>query len=423
MAGHNMISWHDVSCYRGDVSLIDGNQLFCMSCGSLASPGDLEAGQAPPPPPLPTSHRTHLDLSWPSSVRFADACIGKDGKDITDLVTEMVGSLHDAQGSDVDVAMSPADDGFETSTEDGQSMDENSRDSPTSPVVSPPSPVVRHGRGPLKSLSLTGTDAIRVLRLSKGAGSQPLHGTLEVHELKYFPEYEALSYTWADAAGNANRTKKLHLGREWEILPITTNCEAALRCLRLQTKDRNLWVDSICIDQENVGERSHQVQMMSIIYQTAQRVLVFLGDENPKADVLAAHVPSDNVSAHIKGAFNAWEEQWKGMDKNLKRPYFFRSWIIQEIAVAKTVLVTDGSAWHVWPIHDGVAHTQTFLPWIQHFDGSRYKTSEDLVHLIIDSWSSQASDPRDKVFALLGVISGAAADGLTADYSLSVEQM
>ncbi|KAA8629882.1 hypothetical protein SMACR_04080 [Sordaria macrospora] len=41
----------------------------------------------------------------------------------------------------------------------------------------------------------------------------------------------------------------------------------------------------------------------------------------------------------------------------------------------------------------------------------------------MDSWSSQASDPRDKIFTLLGVITGAAADGLIADYSLSVEQV
>jgi hypothetical protein len=242
-----------------------------------------------------------------------------------------------------------------------------------------------------------------------------LHGTLEVHELKYFPEYEALSYTWADANGDTTRTKKLHLGKEWGILPITSNCEAALRCLRLRNKDRKIWVDSICIDQDNVGERSHQVQMMSIIYQTAQRVLVYLGDDDtPNADIL---------STRLRSALGEWDEQWRGMDKNLKRPYFFRAWIIQEIAVAKTVLVTDGTTWHVWPIHDGVAHTQTFLPWIQHFDGRKYKTPDDLVQLIVDSWSSQASDPRDKVFALLGVISGAAADGLTADYSLSIEQM
>ncbi|KAK0626983.1 hypothetical protein B0T14DRAFT_562845 [Immersiella caudata] len=233
-----MISWHDESCYRGDVSLIDGNQLFCMSCGSLTSPGDLEPGQAPPPPPLPSSHRTRLGLSWPSSVKFADVCIGKDGEDITDLVSEVVEGLHGAQVSDV--AMSPADDGLETSTEDGQTMDEDSGDLDSIPVVSPLRPVFRNSGSLLKSLSLTGTDAIRILRLSKGTGSEPLHGALEVREVKYFPEYEALSYTWADASGNASRTKKLHLGREWRVFPITPNCEAALRCPRLPTKDGNV---------------------------------------------------------------------------------------------------------------------------------------------------------------------------------------
>lgn len=111
------------------------------------------------------------------------------------------------------------------------------------------------------------------------------------------------------------------------------------------------------------------------------------------------------------------------MDESLKRPHFFRSWIIQEIATAKTAIVTDGTSWHVWPIYDKLAHTGTFLPWIQHFDSPKYKMPENLTQLIIDSWSSQASDPRDNVFALLGVISGAGADGLLADYSLFVEHV
>jgi len=402
-----MISWHDESCYRPDVSLVDGNP-FCMSCGFLASPNDLDAGQTPPPSVLPTTPRCCLALSWPSSVTFTDACISStDGEDIADVVAEVVGGLHGPQDRDVEMSLSDADP--DPSTQNSGSLDTDSQGLPQSRAAQKSRELPR---------SLTGRDAIRILRLSKGKGPAPLHGTLEVHELKYFPEYEALSYTWADATGDASRTKKLYLGREWGVLPVTPNCEAALRCLRLPNKDRHIWVDSICINQDDIEERSHQVQMMNIIYQTAQRVLVYLGDDAPSTDILSTRLRSVRPEWR-----NEWDGEWTGMDNNLKRPYFFRSWIIQEIAVAKTVLVTDGSAWHVWPIHDGVANTQTILPWIKHFNDRRYKTSDDLIHLIVDSWSSQASDPRDKVFSLLGVISGAAADGLTADYSLSIEQM
>ncbi|KAK0706968.1 hypothetical protein B0T26DRAFT_790522 [Lasiosphaeria miniovina] len=111
------------------------------------------------------------------------------------------------------------------------------------------------------------------------------------------------------------------------------------------------------------------------------------------------------------------------MNDRLKRPYFFRAWIIQEIAAAKVAIVTQGASSHVWPIYDKDTATDTFLPWIKHFESRAYKTSDDLWQLVIDSWTSQARDPRDKVFALLGVISGAAADSLLAEYFLSMEQV
>lgn len=114
------------------------------------------------------------------------------------------------------------------------------------------------------------------------------------------------------------------------------------------------------------------------------------------------------------------------MDRRLKRPYLLRSWIIQEIAAARKAWVTDGSSWQPWPIVDAHAEGQasrTFLPWTKDFEKRKYRLPGHLVKLVMDSWSSQASDPRDKIFALLGVITGAAADGLIADYSLSVEQV
>ncbi|KAK5656254.1 hypothetical protein OQA88_5016 [Cercophora sp. LCS_1] len=401
-----MYSWHDESCVRPDVELTDGSP-FCMSCGSLASLTDLEPGEAPPPPPVPLLRsRADLALSWPPSVNYGETCTGRDEEDTSGLLEEI--PRYDPYDSDDDVEMSVASIDTPSDTETvGRSSERDDLASETdTPTLS---------WNPYKDFvgRLVGGDSVRILRLSKGKPSDPLHGILEVHQLKYFPEYEALSYTWADASGNTSRTKKLYLGREWGVLPITPNCEAALRCLRLPNKERRIWVDALCINHDWARERSNQVQLMPVIYATAQRVLVFLGDR-PDGDVKSVHLP---------GGRSGWNEPWEELDESLKRPYFFRSWIIQEIAVAKTVLVTDGKSWRVWPIHDKLERTQTFLPWIRHFDTRKYKTPGDLVQLVIDSWSSKSSDPRDKIFALLGVISGAAADGLVADYSLSTEHI
>jgi hypothetical protein len=47
---------------------------------------------------------------------------------------------------------------------------------------------------------------------------------------------------------------------------------AALKALRHPQEDRYLWIDAICINQADIGERNHQVEMMSTIYGQAKRV-------------------------------------------------------------------------------------------------------------------------------------------------------
>lgn len=92
-------------------------------------------------------------------------------------------------------------------------------------------------------------------------------------ELKEIPfkngckaRYEAVSYAWG--APSLDNFVLCHGKR----LPITENCEAALKRLRKPSKTRTLWVDSICIDQSSMVERSDQVKLMGSIYRQATRV-------------------------------------------------------------------------------------------------------------------------------------------------------
>ncbi|KAK4166204.1 heterokaryon incompatibility protein-domain-containing protein [Cladorrhinum sp. PSN259] len=392
-------SWHETACSRPDVSLVDGVP-FCMSCGSIGFLDDLEPNQAPPAFPVPSGKRVHLSVSWPASVPYRATCTGANGEDLTDALDTVI--------KDLEVSVEE-----DTKFEDDDLSDAESE---TSSVGTLQPSLFQEDLIPAEELA--GKDRIRILRLSKGKGPEPLHGILEVHELKYFPEYEALSYTWANSAGNVQRTKKFYLGNSWSVFPITANCEAALRSLRLPNKERYIWVDALCINQFSILERSHQAQLMPVIYSSAQRVLIYLGDDEPELDMASKH--SDLYQKN-------WAQDWERLNDTLKRPYFFRSWIIQEITSARSALLTDGKTWRVWPIFDKYTHTteNLFLPWLQQSDNRNYlyKTPSDLVQLMIDSWASQVFDPRDKVFSLLGVIPGAAAEGLVADYSLTVEQV
>ncbi|KAF8849427.1 HET-domain-containing protein, partial [Acephala macrosclerotiorum] len=87
-------------------------------------------------------------------------------------------------------------------------------------------------------------------------------------------QYEALSYEW----GSSQDTTHSILLNDQSFL-IRHNLWQALRALRSETEERVLWVDAICINQEDVLERNHQVEMMGDIYRLANEVLIWLGDD------------------------------------------------------------------------------------------------------------------------------------------------
>lgn len=69
-----------------------------------------------------------------------------------------------------------------------------------------------------------------------------------------------------------------------KVLKVTSNLPAALNRLREPRAERLLWVDAICInqDEENhefLSEKIHQVKLMAVIYRKAERVVVWIGEE------------------------------------------------------------------------------------------------------------------------------------------------
>jgi hypothetical protein len=109
--------------------------------------------------------------------------------------------------------------------------------------------------------------------------------------------YEAVSYAWG--APSVDNFIVCH-GKK---LPITENCEAALKRLRKPSKTRTLWVDSICIDQASKAERSDQVKLMGSIYRRATRVLVWLGKGTEKSDWAMGYIATFGryATSHLMG--------------------------------------------------------------------------------------------------------------------------
>ncbi|KAH9221926.1 heterokaryon incompatibility, partial [Leptodontidium sp. 2 PMI_412] len=112
---------------------------------------------------------------------------------------------------------------------------------------------------------------------------------------------------------------------------IRPNLCAALHAIRDRRNVTIIWVDALCINQEDIPERSEQVRWMGDIYRTAYRVLVWLGDAGDDSDMLFDYQsqrfagPIDgNRKARLKTAFEAL----------CSRPYWRRVWIIQEVLIA-----------------------------------------------------------------------------------------
>lgn len=121
---------------------------------------------------------------------------------------------------------------------------------------------------------LQNTNAFRLLILHQGSQGQPIHCSLE-HDSALNPAlYEALSYVWGDVS------VREPIVLENGILFLTSNLFSTLEHVRYPHRDRVLWADAICIDQDSYSERSQQVLLMAKIYSNAYRVLLWLGRES-----------------------------------------------------------------------------------------------------------------------------------------------
>ncbi len=107
-----------------------------------------------------------------------------------------------------------------------------------------------------EKIAAEGRDDIRLLKLWSRWKGEIIQCTLEIHSLQRLPRYEALSYTW-DHSGS-KKVIKVHD----TTFAVSRNLFSALKRLRYKTQSRMLWVDAICINQNDLDERSHQVERM-----------------------------------------------------------------------------------------------------------------------------------------------------------------
>ncbi|KAH9208123.1 heterokaryon incompatibility protein-domain-containing protein, partial [Leptodontidium sp. 2 PMI_412] len=182
-------------------------------------------------------------------------------------------------------------------------------------------------------------DSLRLLQLHPGSGRQEIQSTISDVKFISNPTYSALSYTW----GSPDRTNSIKVNGS--RLQIRENLWNALHDLRDPKMTRVLWVDAICIDQNNVDEKNHQVPLMSFVYSRAQEVLIWLG-EHKAPYWIESSAPSEwRDDWAVRKAKASW---WTGATHAflyglVHEEYWKRAWIVQEVGMApKTIRVHFG---------------------------------------------------------------------------------
>lgn len=280
-------------------------------------------------------------------------------------------------------------------------------------------------------------NSIRLLRVL------PTHRTNGLLELELWHSalpagYRCLSYMWG------TRTKSHRILLNGHVFSVGDNLHSFLKEVSRWSRrgfSEPLWIDAICIDQESVVERGHQVQRMGDIYASAQEVYVWLGDRLSLEDPLYDWLHSENRDScpvSLNGHWHAIRFH----------PYWCRAWIMQEILLAKSVSVLfpgkrvawtimghaiaksgdlhkyeSESAAHLWSLW-GARWPEKPGQERQHNSANGFRDQNELFsfwYLIHVHRASVCTDRRDRLYSLLGLVDEK--HGFTVDYSESTADL
>ena len=134
--------------------------------------------------------------------------------------------------------------------------------------------------------------------------------------------YEALSYVW----GNPRETLPIYVDKDQFL--VTVNLHAALSRLRDHSFERIIWVDAICIDQNNPEEQGQQVQLMAKIYSNAYCVIVWLGKKAEDTDRALENIQLAADKELTKRPKKEINQQ--AILSLLRQPWFQRIWVREQ---------------------------------------------------------------------------------------------
>ncbi|KAI9683728.1 MAG: hypothetical protein M1822_005918 [Bathelium mastoideum] len=245
--------------------------------------------------------------------------------------------------------------------------------------------------------------------------------------------YEAVSYTWG--APDFSNVLECKGGSS---LKITPNVETMLRYLRKRFGPRRLWIDALSINQQDDYEKSNQVAIMGDIFGQADKVCIWLGEEeeNDRGLFNIFHAIGDwktkdldrereTLERLLHEAFGSTSEA--PLENFFAKPWFLRRWIIQEVIRSKRAKIRCGRLKIEWPVFVralGVLKNQPHIK-CTGLDTARamcwvHPETIDGADLLVMFRASQCSEVKDRLFAFNGMLShGDTLEGTTGQFYAS----
>ncbi|KAH6884255.1 heterokaryon incompatibility protein-domain-containing protein [Thelonectria olida] len=266
-------------------------------------------------------------------------------------------------------------------------------------------------------------------------------------------DYDALSYCWMAP----DATEQITLNGE--EFPISKNLSAALRQFRALQQEQQqaaassppkLWVDAMCINQNDNAEKSHQVTLMRDIYASARRVFSWLGEADEHSalafDTLRRFAASADggtldTAATARQLSGEAVERRAAIQRFVRRPYFFRMWIVQEVVAAKEATLFWGphsidfddacvameriTGSDFYPFSQETANLSYVWRWRDAYHGRNTSGGDEELdlRLFLDTRDKSATDPRDKIYSLRGIAKERIRASIHVDYDDSIRNV
>ena len=305
----------------------------------------------------------------------------------------------------------------------------------------------------MRTYNLLQTGHIRLIHLWRTQDNR-IEAYLNEYPLAEAPEYKALSYAWGDAHP---RVTLWCNNSGWRI---SATLSLALRAIMnpLPIESRfTMWVDQLCINQDDLVEKGAQVRLMGEIFRKAKRVLVWLGQ--PSLDIAIMKACMEMLPDMIKTINESVDELgpdfwfhnraglpdedhpvWTLLCELITAPWFRRLWTFQEAVVAKEVIVFFGnqiiSLEFICALEEA-ARDAAFLPqrktymlnsrhvptlgWFR----NRYQNRGVFMfsNLLAIAGGKECALNADRVYGVMGLLDDVNKYGITVDYTRDVESL